>query len=126
MGGDAQGEASLTGLEAAEVLLTVEAAASLRVLEASHDPVLHSVYRRVAGIRSILRSDCLHGEVVKKDRIPAELKAKYAIGNLYVEDLPAFWRLLYTVGRHRQQRYVTVVAIIDHGAYTRLFRRRHG
>jgi len=44
-----------------------------------------------------LLSDCLHGEVVKRDRIPLALTAKYNLVNLYVEDLPAFWRLLYSV-----------------------------
>ena len=99
---------------------------TLRSLERSHDPVAHSIHRRVAALRLILRSDCLHGEVVKKDRIPSELKARHGIRNLYVEDLPAFWRLLYTVGRHGRERYVTIFAIVDHRNYTKLFRRRHG
>lgn len=41
--------------------------------------------------------DCLHGEVVRKPSIPKNLKRTYGVENLYVEDLPSFWRLLYTV-----------------------------
>jgi len=63
--------------------------------------------------------------VVKKDRIPRAFKARYAISNLYVEDLPGFWRLLYTVGKRGRERYVTVVAIVNHRTYDKLFGPRH-
>ncbi len=113
------------GLAAADVLFTEEASATLRALAEGTDPVLRSVARRDEALRALLLADCLHGEVVKKSRIPLALRTRYGLANLYVEDLPGFWRLLYTIGRRRADRYVTVVAIVDHRTYSRWFRRRH-
>lgn len=65
--------------------------------------------------------DCLHGEVVRKDRIPASVRRNHRLDNLYVEDLPSFWRLLYTIIRERGERYVYVVEVVDHRTYTKWF-----
>ena len=58
---------------------------------------------------------------MKKDRIPLGLLRKYNLDNLYVEDLPSFWRLLYTVARDRGERFVVVIEIVDHDAYSKWF-----
>jgi hypothetical protein len=113
------------GLAASDVLFSEEASAALRALEVKPDPAARSIARRVRGLVSVLRADCLHGDVVKKDRIPARFMTRYALGNLYVEDLPSFWRLLYSVGRRQGERYVPVVAIVDHRTYSHWFGRRH-
>ena len=60
-------------------------------------------------------------KVVKKDRIPKALKERYGLENLFVEALPSFWRLLYTIVRDRGERYIVVVEIVDHKAYDRWF-----
>ncbi|MEK6851220.1 MAG: hypothetical protein AABY30_01635 [Candidatus Thermoplasmatota archaeon] len=86
---------------------------------------MRAIARRVRAYADILRGDCLHGEVVGKSRIPAEIRDRYGARNLYVEDLPSFWRLLYTVTEYRGTRRVLVLAIIDHRAYSRWFRGRH-
>src|SRR3989304_3654758 len=84
-------------------------------------PSHRAVARRVRAYRSILLADCLHGEVVPRDRIPKVLREKYGLGNLYVEDLPSFWRLLYTIVRDRGQRYIVVIESVDHQTYSRWF-----
>jgi len=112
------------GLRARDIVLSTAAAESLVRLEGSPDPASRSIARRVRSLRSILLADCLHGEVVKKDRIPKALKDRYGLENLFVEDLPSFWRLLYAIVRDRGERYIAVVEIADHKAYDRWFRGR--
>lgn len=109
------------GLRARDVVLSSAASESVGRLEQSPDRASASVARRVRALRPILLADCLHGEVVKKDRIPRVLRGKYGLENLYVEDLPSFWRLLYTIVRDRGERYIVVVEVVDHEAYSKCF-----
>jgi len=105
------------GLRAKEIVLSPAAAERLGGLEESSDRTSTSIARRIRALKPILVADCLHGEVVKKDRIPKLLKDRYGLENLFVEDLPSFWRLLYTIVRDRGERYIVVVEIVDHKAY---------
>ena len=109
------------GLRAQDIVLTPAAAESLNDLERSPDRTSASITRRVRALRSILLADCLHGEVVKKDRIPRALRDKYGLQNLYVEDLPSSWRLLYTIVRDRGERHIVAIEICDHARYDRWF-----
>lgn len=110
----------MTGLTAKDVLLSATAKADLVALEASKDKQAPSIVKRARALRAVLLADCLHGEVVKKERIPKELR-ELPLENLYVEDLPSFWRFLYTISRDRGERYVVVVRIVDHGTYSKWF-----
>jgi len=109
------------GLHAKDIVLSASAADSLTALEASPDGESTSIARRVRALRPVLLADCLHGEVVKKRQIPSALKDRHGLENLFVEDLPSFWRLLYTIVRDRGERYVVIVEIVDHRAYDRWF-----
>jgi len=109
------------GLRAKDVVLTDSAASALESLEHSPDPARRSTARRAREYRGILLADCLHGDVVKKGRIPRILGDRHGLENLYVEDLPSFWRLLYTIVRDRGERYVVVVEIVDHATYDKWF-----
>ena len=77
-----------------------------------------SIAKRERALRAVLLADCLHGEVVKKERIPKSLRAVFPLDNLYVEDLPNFWRFLYTVARDGGERYIVVIRIVDHEQYS--------
>ena len=112
------------GLRAADIVLSSSASKSLENLETGSDPNSASIARRIRALKPILLSDCLHGEVVKKDRIPRPLKDKHGVENLFVEDLPSFWRLLYTIVRDRGVRHIVIVEIVDHERYDGRFGRR--
>ena len=112
------------GLRAKDIVLSSSATESLEELQASSDPNSASIGRRIRAVKPILLADCLHGEVVKGDRIPKALRDRHGLENLFVEDLPSFWRLLYTVVRDRGERYIVVVEIVDRRTYDRWFRRR--
>ncbi len=109
------------GLRAKDIVLSSAAASALESLDGRSDPTAVSIARRARALRSILLADCLHGEVVKKDRIPRGPRDRHGLENLFVEDLPSFWRLLYTIVRDRGERYVVVVEIADHTAHDRWF-----
>ena len=109
------------GHRAKDVLHSATAARALEDLEAVSGRDSRSIARRARALRPILLADCLHGEVVKKDRIPEALRRKHGLENLFVEDLPSFSRFLYTIVRDRGERYVVVVEIVDHRAYDRWF-----
>jgi hypothetical protein len=64
--------------------------------------------------------------VVKSGSIPNALVQKYGIENLYVEDLPSFWRLLYTIVKRAGQRTIVVIEIVDDQTYDKWFARRRG
>lgn len=108
-------------LRAEEVLLHPDAAAALARLDADSRPQSRSIARRVRTVGAMLLSDCLHGEVVRRSAIPKVLVTRYGVENLFVEDLPDFWRLLYTVVKRVESRDVLVLAIVDHGEYSRWF-----
>jgi len=112
-------------LPASDVVLHSDAEEVLRTLEASPDPKLRSIGRRVRAYRPLLLVDCLHGEVVPRSSIPKDLVRQYGIENLYVEDLPDFWRMLYSIAKSAGQRYVIVLTIVNHKDYSRWFPGRH-
>ena len=108
-------------LGAKEIVLGTRAAAALAELERSTDPTAASISKSVRSYKRTLLTDCLHGEVVKKERIPRPLREAHGIENLYVEDLPSFWRLLYTIVRDGGNRYIVIVEIVDHRTYSKWF-----
>jgi hypothetical protein len=107
-------------IRADSVTLADDAGATLSKLESSKDPRARSVAKRARSYRATLLADALHGEVVKKP-LPRTLVTKHGVDNLYVEDLPDFWRLLYTIVRVGAQRHIIVIEIVDHEAYDEWF-----
>ena len=112
------------GLRAKDIVLSSSAAESFEELQTGSDPSSGPIVRRIRALKPILLADCLHGEVVKGDRIPKALKNRHGLENLFVEDLPSFWRLLYTIVRDRGERHIVVVEIVDHRTYDGWFRGR--
>jgi hypothetical protein len=52
---------------------------------------------------------------------PKALVSEYGLKNLYKVELPSFWRLLYTIVRAGDSRYVIILEIVDHDAYNKWF-----
>ena len=111
-------------IRASAVPLSDRAATALDELEASSDTESRSIAKRAHRLKPLLLADCLHGEVVRKSAIPLVLRARHGLENLYVEDLPGFWRLLYTVVRREGRPIILVVEIVDHRDYDKWFPRR--
>lgn len=108
-------------LPAAAVLLSESAGQTFDRLESSSNSSEQAVARRARALKPLLLVDCLHGEVVRKSAIPPALKARYGLDNMYVEDLPSFWRLLYTIVKIDGRRTVVIVERVSHRTYNKWF-----
>lgn len=111
-------------LRAVDVILSDEAEATFKVLEKTKTKEATSIVRRIAYYRERLLSDCLEGEVIPCP-LPKRAKALEVrhsrLENLYCCDLPAFWRLLYTIVRADGKPYVYVLELMDHPTYNKWF-----
>lgn len=108
-------------IPASAVALSDRADQALRSLETDSSSKTRAIARRARALQPILLVDCLHGEVVRKTAIPRALRERYGLENLYVEDLPDFWGLLYTVVKLDGKRTIVVVEIVSHKDYSRWF-----
>src|SRR3989339_1071355 len=75
-------------------------------------------------IFDIIANNPFYGENAKKDLIPKEYRQKYDADNLFVADLPDYWRMLYTLESDEIEIIAFVLDIIDHKEYDRKFKFR--
>ena len=75
-------------------------------------------------IFDILISNPFYGENAKKDLIPKEYRQKYDAGNLFIADLPDYWRMIYTLESDEIEIIAFVLDIIDHDEYNKKFKFR--
>src|SRR6266566_4283114 len=98
------------GLKASQVKKSPNAVAAVTSLEASHDKPSKSILRKVNTFEIRLKGDCQCGEVIRKP-FPRALITAYDMENLYKIELSDFWRLLYTIERDGNSRYVIILEI---------------
>lgn len=106
---------------ARDVVLHADAAKDLAHLDASNQKSDVTHRTKVRALRPILLDDCLHGEVIPRKKIPKDLRARYDLDNLYIEDIAGWKRLLYTVQKDAGDRYVIILRIINHATYDKWF-----
>lgn len=78
------------------------------------------VFNSIERVKEILRNNPQHGDPIKKELIPKDLK-QLGIRNLYREELSNYWRMLYTLEGTEAEILVIVLKIIDHKEYNKLF-----
>lgn len=63
------------------------------------------------------------GDPIAKPRIPREFVTKYGANNLFRVELPARWRMLYTLTNDEKEIDIIafVLDITDHPAYDKIF-----
>lgn len=81
--------------------------------------LLKGVKRKV----DIIKMNPYYWDKVAKNLIPVEYIIKYNADNLFRVELPAFWRMLYTLMNDEQEIFIIafVVDIIDHDEYNKKF-----
>ncbi len=82
------------------------------------DPIKKAIVRAIGNIKE----NCFCGRSVKKDLIPKRLIDKYKINNLWIYNLPASWRLLYSLTSSGEVELIAVLLEwMNHKEYGRLF-----
>jgi len=70
----------------------------------------------------LIKMNVHYGNPIAKDLIPEEYKLKYSTTNLFRVELPAFWRMLYTLTNNEQIEIIAfVLGIINHDDYDKKF-----
>ncbi len=68
--------------------------------------------------KELIKLNIHYGNPMAKNLIPEEYKQKYSATNLFRVELPAFWRMLYTLTNNEQIEIIAfVLDIIDHPTY---------
>ena len=64
-----------------------------------------------------------YGDPVAKNLIPEEYKKKYSVTNLFRVELPAFWRMLYSLtdGESEIEVIAFVLDLVEHKEYDQKF-----
>ena len=70
----------------------------------------------------VIISNPFYGENAKKDLIPKEYRQKYDANNLFIADLPDYWRMIYTLESDEIEIIAFVLDIIDHDEYNKKFK----
>ncbi len=69
----------------------------------------------------IIVNNPFYGENAKKNLIPEEYRQKYDADNLFIVDLPDYWRMIYTLESDEIEIIAFVLDIIDHNKYNKKF-----
>ena len=72
----------------------------------------------------VIVNNPFYGENAKKGLIPKEYRQKYDADNLFIADLPDYWRMIYTLESDEIEIIAFVLDIIDHNKYNKKFRFR--
>ncbi len=72
--------------------------------------------------KELIRANIHYGNPIAKNLIPVEYKQKYSATNLFRVELPAFWRMLYTLTNKEEIEIIAfVLDIIGHPDYDKKF-----
>src|SRR3989344_3316424 len=70
----------------------------------------------------LIKDNVHYGDPIAKALFPDEYKQKYGITNLFRVELPAFWRMLYTLTNNEEIEIIAfVLDIINHDSYDKKF-----
>ncbi|MEK6868433.1 MAG: hypothetical protein AABX98_06435 [Nanoarchaeota archaeon] len=72
-------------------------------------------------IFSLIATNPFYGENAKKHLIPREYRLKYDVGNLFIADLPDYWRMIYTLESDEIEIIAFILDIVDHDKYNKIF-----
>jgi hypothetical protein len=70
----------------------------------------------------LIKQNIHYGNPIAKNLIPKEYEQKYSATNLFRVELPAFWRMLYTLTNNEDVEIIAfVLDMVDHPSYDNKF-----
>jgi len=109
-------------MKQARTILTKDAAETYRQLKENKENktermILDAIHKKAEEIRT----DPHFGDPIAKKLIPEEYTTEYEIKNLFRVELPAAWRMLYTLTDRDDELTALIIDIIDHPTYDKKF-----
>ena len=107
-----------------KIVLSPEAEEVYKKLNAEAETNKQSrmILRAINNKRDLIKANIHYGDPIAKNLIPEEYKQKYSVTNLFRVELPAFWRMLYTLTNNEEVEIIAfVLDIIDHPTYDKKF-----
>ena len=83
-----------------------------------------TLFGSIERIFEVIVANPFYGENAKKNLIPKEYRQKYDASNLFIVDLPDYWRMIYTLESDEIEIIAFVLDIIDHDEYNKKFKFR--
>jgi len=81
-----------------------------------------TLLRGINNTIEILRSNTQYGSQLPKPQIPKSYVELYEVENLWVIELPLYWRLVYTVTSSGEVEIINLILdIYDHPTYDKVF-----
>lgn len=69
----------------------------------------------------LIEENPFYGRNAKKKQIPEYYLKKYGVKNLFIIDLPLFWRMIYTLESDKIEIIAFILDIFDHKGYSKRF-----
>lgn len=107
-----------------KIILSLEAEEVYKYLnqEAGNSKQERMILKAIHNKIELIKNNVHYGDPIAKDLFPNEYKQRYGITNLFRVELPAFWRMLYTLTNNEEIEIIAfVLDIIDHNDYNKKF-----
>ncbi len=91
--------------------------------EASNSKIDRIILKAINQKVEFIKINPHYGDPIAKNLIPEEYHVKYGVTNLFRVELPAFWRMLYSLTNEANEIEVVafILEITDHKNYDKIF-----
>ncbi len=90
--------------------------------EAETNKQSRMILKAINNKKDLIKANIHYGDPIAKNLIPEEYKQRYGTKNLFRVELPAFWRMLYTLTNNEDVEIIAfVLDIINHPTYDNKF-----
>ena len=89
--------------------------------QAKKKPTYEQLLTSINNALRNIKADYKYGDLIPRDLIPKEYKQKYDAANLFIVDLPDYWRMIYTLESDEIEIIAFILEYMDHDRYNKLF-----